>query len=1038
MSILSMSFMNFLKASSLFLMIGFLVGCGGGSDTGGSNGGGNTDTTAPVITLTGENPQTLPQGTAYVELGATAQDNVDGDISSSIIIDSNAVDTATLGSYSVTYNVSDAAGNAANTQIRTVDVVDITPDDFSFTDQIDVAVNQLVQSNSITVAGINSSTVISIVGGEYSINGGNFTSTDGTVTNGQSIIVQLTSSPEFSTATEAILTIGGVSDSFNVTTIRAINGEFVTKTSALTFEQINLYEGNVSIDDRDIVALDVNNLSSGDLMTVDIAFSVDAGIVDYAFSVQLVPKSIIDQLEQGTTMGEIVTRDYVANAGEEVIDLGGVYIEALASGTNHAVLHTKLPALAQNVDYQVFVTPDINYLTFDKTPLREELALIPVFTDSRVLKVRKLESVVVNIIKPPVLLENNEFTHLEEFGRFDINGFSTQPVFQTSVEIDVTSFNQSETIELSMNWITSNGDSFPLGLVSSDDLNNPVVKEKAAFQIARNGGTAISVPVVAYLTQEAHGAMLKFATSIRDIANNNPESGRFVLDISYIENGVSISTPVSYEFNLPLVRQDLRAVVLSDSDLNSFNVLRAGNTNSACLRIIPDIDSDLITVDSTSEITASQCPDTPVDSVLWRYDVSTKQLVNKVTDENGDSYCITVFGPGFLPNSYQLNKCQFRSDTPEVAIDAQRFIFDEDKIRLDSFPAYLDVEFSTAAIKPVILNYDPVAASDFFRDSSGLDLDSNGRLFFVGESVTSSFGDSGRAQVTLSYGGQAYVDYMPVIGINTDGFANLSVDLFGSTAELASASFAYKRYLSKQISVVAGNLRPVEVENGAKASFSLIGVSSTVGELKKTTVVESYNPLEDINTLISDEQSRTITELANLDLGKGDFDEELFSATITIVAIPVTIKGGASGELSLKGNLTSQGVGLNTSLESKFVLAAFVSAELDAFVASAGVEAELELINKKVNFAAGGQFTASSPTLPLLPKMRFEVNSKLDINIKVLKGEITAFVEYPRVCFCRDFGETVRKEKSLFSSDYLFNLNANVFSGEVSATVIDI
>ncbi len=85
------------------------------------------DTTPPVITLLGNNPQVITTGTAYTELGATAMDNVDGDISGSIMIDSSSVDTSTVGSYSVTYDVTDSSGNAANTVIRTVTVQGAAP-----------------------------------------------------------------------------------------------------------------------------------------------------------------------------------------------------------------------------------------------------------------------------------------------------------------------------------------------------------------------------------------------------------------------------------------------------------------------------------------------------------------------------------------------------------------------------------------------------------------------------------------------------------------------------------------------------------------------------------------------------------------------------------------------------------------------------------------------------------------------------------------------------------------------------------------------
>jgi len=82
------------------------------------------DDIAPVITLSGVNPQTLTVGTTYTELGASATDNVDGNLSGNITIDASAVNTNTVGNYSVTYNVSDTAGNAATEKIRTVQVTD--------------------------------------------------------------------------------------------------------------------------------------------------------------------------------------------------------------------------------------------------------------------------------------------------------------------------------------------------------------------------------------------------------------------------------------------------------------------------------------------------------------------------------------------------------------------------------------------------------------------------------------------------------------------------------------------------------------------------------------------------------------------------------------------------------------------------------------------------------------------------------------------------------------------------------------------------
>ena len=83
------------------------------------------DTTAPVMTLVGSNPIDVEAATTYTDAGATAQDNYDGDITSSITTTNN-IDMNTIGTYSVIYNVVDANGNSAVPLIRTVNVVDTT------------------------------------------------------------------------------------------------------------------------------------------------------------------------------------------------------------------------------------------------------------------------------------------------------------------------------------------------------------------------------------------------------------------------------------------------------------------------------------------------------------------------------------------------------------------------------------------------------------------------------------------------------------------------------------------------------------------------------------------------------------------------------------------------------------------------------------------------------------------------------------------------------------------------------------------------
>jgi len=79
------------------------------------------DTTAPLITLTGNATVTIALGLTYTDAGATASDNVDGNLTNSIIVN-NQVNTSVAGTYLVQYNVQDAAGNAALQVTRTVHV----------------------------------------------------------------------------------------------------------------------------------------------------------------------------------------------------------------------------------------------------------------------------------------------------------------------------------------------------------------------------------------------------------------------------------------------------------------------------------------------------------------------------------------------------------------------------------------------------------------------------------------------------------------------------------------------------------------------------------------------------------------------------------------------------------------------------------------------------------------------------------------------------------------------------------------------------
>jgi hypothetical protein len=82
---------------------------------------GEPDSNAPVIQLRGDATVNIVIDSAYSDAGATATDSEDGDLTSRIVV-ANTVNTTLLGTYTVTYDVSDLSGNAAKPVTRTVNV----------------------------------------------------------------------------------------------------------------------------------------------------------------------------------------------------------------------------------------------------------------------------------------------------------------------------------------------------------------------------------------------------------------------------------------------------------------------------------------------------------------------------------------------------------------------------------------------------------------------------------------------------------------------------------------------------------------------------------------------------------------------------------------------------------------------------------------------------------------------------------------------------------------------------------------------------
>jgi hypothetical protein len=111
---------------------------------------------------------------------------------------------------------------------QVITVINTVPNPFSFVSQSGVPTNSVINSNAINFIGITTPVSVSISGGfnsEYTVSNDSgatwsawSTTVPATLANGALVKVRLTSSTSYSSLTTAVLTVGGVSGSFAVTT----------------------------------------------------------------------------------------------------------------------------------------------------------------------------------------------------------------------------------------------------------------------------------------------------------------------------------------------------------------------------------------------------------------------------------------------------------------------------------------------------------------------------------------------------------------------------------------------------------------------------------------------------------------------------------------------------------------------------------------------------------------------------------------------------------------------------------------------------
>ncbi len=105
------------------------------------------------------------------------------------------------------------------------------PDSFAFNNVADVPVNSAVTSDPIQISGLSSEALVTVSGGFYSLNGGELTAAQNTVTNDDRIFVALQSSGAHSSTTRMQLSVGAFTTDFAVTTESASTGAIPDENS---------------------------------------------------------------------------------------------------------------------------------------------------------------------------------------------------------------------------------------------------------------------------------------------------------------------------------------------------------------------------------------------------------------------------------------------------------------------------------------------------------------------------------------------------------------------------------------------------------------------------------------------------------------------------------------------------------------------------------------------------------------------------------------------------------------------------------------
>jgi hypothetical protein len=183
------------------------------------------------------------------------------------------VSALTDGTVTLSLTLTDTSGNtgapASSARIKNT-VATGTPNPFTFTSPPPVAINTVVTSNIVTIAGISGPVSVQITNGEYSISGGAWSSSNTTLVNGSTLQVRRVSSGSFSTTTTTTITVGTYSTTFSVPTVAAD-----TTPDAFSFTPVPSAALNTPVTSNSITVTGINTTSP--ISVTNAQYSIDGG-----------------------------------------------------------------------------------------------------------------------------------------------------------------------------------------------------------------------------------------------------------------------------------------------------------------------------------------------------------------------------------------------------------------------------------------------------------------------------------------------------------------------------------------------------------------------------------------------------------------------------------------------------------------------------------------------------------------------------------------------------------------------------------------